>query len=196
MHEFDGGRRADVTAAGIPAQFGGGQSQHRAQSFAAAVDQMMRKLRDHVDVGHRLVEDDPVDLLQVVGDEIKKRLEALLSLAHFIKRYDASHAEPQNCAEVCATISPPAPFVTTPLALFMTPTIKAQMRDLLATNDPVVMSYATSLLKGEGIDAVVLDQNVSAVEGEIGALSVKDEDWTRARRVLTEADLGAWLRDE
>ncbi len=74
------------------------------------------------------------------------------------------------------------------------------MRDLLATNDPVVMSYATSLLQSEGIDAVVLDQNVSAVEGGIGAfprrLSVKDDDWTRARRVLTEADLGAWLRDE
>ncbi len=68
------------------------------------------------------------------------------------------------------------------------------MRTVLATNDPIRLSFLRSLLRDAGITAVLLDAHVSAVEGSIGAiprrLVVAEQDWHRARRVLTEA--GEW----
>ena len=68
------------------------------------------------------------------------------------------------------------------------------MRTVLATNDPVRLSFLRALLRDAGIDAVLLDAHVSAVEGSIGAiprrLAVAEGDWQRARRVLSEA--GEW----
>jgi len=65
------------------------------------------------------------------------------------------------------------------------------MRAIATSNDPVRLSFLTSLLADAGITAVVLDQHMSAVEGSIGAiprrLMVADADYSRARRVLTEA---------
>lgn len=74
------------------------------------------------------------------------------------------------------------------------------MRDLVATNDPVLLSFLEVLLAGDGIHSVVLDQNISMVEGSIGIfprrLSVLDEDWCAAARVLREAGLGEWIKDD
>ena len=71
------------------------------------------------------------------------------------------------------------------------------MRELLRTNDPVLLSYAEALLSGEGIRAQVFDQHISVMEGSIGAfqrrLLVSDDQWTRARQVLRDAGLGASL---
>lgn len=68
------------------------------------------------------------------------------------------------------------------------------MRTVLATNDPVRLSFLYALLRDAGIAAVLLDAHVSAVEGSIGAiprrLAVAENDWQRARRVLAEA--GEW----
>ncbi len=68
------------------------------------------------------------------------------------------------------------------------------MRTVLATNDPVRLSFLRALLRDAGIGAVLLDAHVSAVEGSIGAiprrLAVAEQDWDHARRVLTEA--GEW----
>jgi hypothetical protein len=65
------------------------------------------------------------------------------------------------------------------------------LRELLRTNDAVLISFATALLKGEGIEAVVLDQHTSLVEGSIGAIqrrvAVADGDYARARRLLEGA---------
>jgi hypothetical protein len=44
------------------------------------------------------------------------------------------------------------------------------MRELLRTNDPTVMAFATALLRGEGIDCFPLDHNMSVLEGSIGIL--------------------------
>lgn len=72
------------------------------------------------------------------------------------------------------------------------------MRDLLATNDPVVISYATSLLDGDGIACFVLDQNISIAEGSIGIfprrIAVYDSDWCDAAQLLEDAGLGAWIK--
>ena len=65
------------------------------------------------------------------------------------------------------------------------------MRTVLVSNDPVRLSFLVALLADAGIDSIVLDAYVSAVEGSIGAiprrLAVLPEDEVHARRVLVEA---------
>ena len=65
------------------------------------------------------------------------------------------------------------------------------MRTVLVSNDPVRLSFLAVLLADAGIESVVLDAYVSAVEGSIGAiprrLAVLPEDEAHARRVLVEA---------
>ena len=71
------------------------------------------------------------------------------------------------------------------------------MRDVLRSNDPVVISLAQSVLQQAGIANFVADQHMSNVEGSIGAfpqrLLVDVSGWDEAHRLLTEAGLGAWL---
>ncbi len=65
------------------------------------------------------------------------------------------------------------------------------MRTLLLSNDPVRLSFVAALLRDAGIETVLLDGHVSAMEGSIGAfprrLMVLEEDERQARRVLVEA---------
>jgi hypothetical protein len=65
------------------------------------------------------------------------------------------------------------------------------MRVVATSNDPVRLSFLTALLSDAGIQSLLLDQHMSAVEGSIGAiprrLVVATEDYARARRVLAEA---------
>jgi hypothetical protein len=62
------------------------------------------------------------------------------------------------------------------------------LKELLRTNDPVLLSFATTLLASERIDAVVLDGHTSVLEGSVGAiqrrLMVPDADLARARELL------------
>lgn len=71
------------------------------------------------------------------------------------------------------------------------------MRDLVVTNDPVLLSFLECLLAQEGIEAQVFDRNISLLEGSIGAfprrLVVEADVWNRARRLLREAGLEEWL---
>ena len=71
------------------------------------------------------------------------------------------------------------------------------MRDLVTSNDPVLINYIQVLLKGAGIDSVVFDGNMSTVQGTLGAvqqrIAVPEESWAQARRLLDEADLGQWI---
>jgi len=65
------------------------------------------------------------------------------------------------------------------------------MRELLRTNDPVLISWLQALLADAGIEAVVLDHHTSVVEGSIGAIPrrvmVLDEDHAAARRIVLDA---------
>lgn len=65
------------------------------------------------------------------------------------------------------------------------------MRVLLATTNPVRLSFLVALLRDAGCDPVVLDGHVSAIEGGIGAfprrLAVPADQEAQARRVLREA---------
>ena len=65
------------------------------------------------------------------------------------------------------------------------------MRVVATTTDPVRLSFLRALLNDAGIDSIVLDAHISAMEGGIGAfprrLAVVTEDEQRARAVLREA---------
>jgi hypothetical protein len=69
------------------------------------------------------------------------------------------------------------------------------MREILRTNDPVVLTFVEALLRDAGLRAVVADAHMSSVEGSIGILPrrilVEAQEWARARRLLNEAGLGA-----
>jgi Putative prokaryotic signal transducing protein len=63
------------------------------------------------------------------------------------------------------------------------------MQEVLATNDPVLLSYAEMVLKREDIELLIADQHMSVLEGSLGILPrrllVMSEDLLRARVALT-----------
>lgn len=65
------------------------------------------------------------------------------------------------------------------------------MKELIRTNDPVLISWAVSTLAEHDIEAIVFDTHTSIVEGSIGILPrrvmVVDDDYSRARYILETA---------
>jgi len=65
------------------------------------------------------------------------------------------------------------------------------MRDVLKTNDPVLLNFAEALLADAGIQAVVFDTHMSIMDGSLGVLPrrlmVSEEDYVRAKEVLADA---------
>jgi len=74
------------------------------------------------------------------------------------------------------------------------------MREIVRTNDLVLITAIDALLKGAGIRQMVLDENMSVLEGSLGMLPrrvlVEDDEVARARRVLTDAGLAHELRPD
>jgi hypothetical protein len=72
------------------------------------------------------------------------------------------------------------------------------MREILRTNDAVLVSAVVALLDGAGIRSMVFDQNMSVLEGSLGVLPrrvlVADGYELRARHLLEDAGLGYELR--
>jgi hypothetical protein len=71
------------------------------------------------------------------------------------------------------------------------------LRELVRTNDPVLISFLEALLKSEGIGHVVLDQNMSILDGSLGILPrrvmVENSRHASAVLLLKEAGLDAEL---
>ena len=67
------------------------------------------------------------------------------------------------------------------------------MKELLRTNDPTIIAYASALLEGEDIDCFPMDVHMSVLEGSIGVLPrrlmVRDRDLFRARVVLKDNEI-------
>ncbi len=67
------------------------------------------------------------------------------------------------------------------------------MKELLRTNDPTIIAFATALLEGEDIDCFPMDVHMSALEGSIGILPrrlmVADRDLFRAKAILRDNDI-------
>jgi putative signal transducing protein len=74
------------------------------------------------------------------------------------------------------------------------------MKELLRSNDAVLISFVSALLEEEDIDFMVADTNMSVLEGSIGALPrrvlVEEDQLSRARRILTEAGIGHALAED
>jgi hypothetical protein len=73
-------------------------------------------------------------------------------------------------------------------------------RELVRTNDPVLVSAVQALLDAAYIPHLLLDQNMSVLEGSIGILPrrivVNECCIDDARRLLREAGLGHELRPD
>jgi hypothetical protein len=72
------------------------------------------------------------------------------------------------------------------------------MRELVRTNDAVVISAIEALLKGAHINHMIVDQNMSVLEGSIGIfprrILVGEDEFEAARRLLTEAGFANEIR--
>ncbi|MGL3606073.1 putative signal transducing protein [Rhizobium sp. G187] len=73
------------------------------------------------------------------------------------------------------------------------------MHEIIRSNDVVLLSFAESLMRDAGISAMVADQSMSILEGSLGMLQrrflVDSDRVDEARRILSDAGLGAELRD-
>ena len=74
------------------------------------------------------------------------------------------------------------------------------MRELIRTNDMVLVSAVVALLEGAGIRHMVLDQNMSVLEGSLGVLPrrilVAEGQELTARQLMQDAGLGKELRPD
>ncbi len=67
------------------------------------------------------------------------------------------------------------------------------MKELFRTNDAVLLSYVDALLSDAGISHVIMDGNMSIMEGSLGVLPrrmmVAEDEYSQACRVLKDAEL-------
>ncbi len=65
------------------------------------------------------------------------------------------------------------------------------MRDVLKTNDPVLLNFAEAVLSDAGVNSVVFDSHMSIMDGSLGILPrrlmVTDSDFDRAKAILAAA---------
>ena len=71
------------------------------------------------------------------------------------------------------------------------------MRELVLTDDAVLVSFLETLLKDAGIEVHVFDRNLNALNGAVGTapkrVMVAPGEWERATLVLVDAGLGHWI---
>jgi Putative prokaryotic signal transducing protein len=74
------------------------------------------------------------------------------------------------------------------------------MRPIVVTTDPVLLSFAKTILADAQIEAVELDLHTSAIEGSLGVLPrrlvVSSAAWTAARDALVAAGIGDEIFDD
>ena len=67
------------------------------------------------------------------------------------------------------------------------------MKELLRSNDPTVIAYASALLEGENIACFQMDVHMSVLEGSIGImprrLMVADRDHFMATAIMKDNDI-------
>jgi hypothetical protein len=206
VHEFDGGREFYVALAGVAGEVRHRQRQHRAQPFAARGDQVVGDLGDHGDFRAGPRQDGGVDALHIGGDKPDHLIDRRCRVA--LKRYDYRHAGLHICAIAsilgynnrnCGVTRQGHEAVDTRReAMKQTDRGAAELRELVRTNDIVLVSAIGALLDGANIHHLVLDQNMSIIEGSLGVLPrrilVHEDDNREARQVLTDAGLAHELR--
>ncbi|MFZ1814727.1 MAG: DUF2007 domain-containing protein [Rhizobiaceae bacterium] len=72
------------------------------------------------------------------------------------------------------------------------------MQELVRTNDPVIISFLGALFRDHGIVHVVLDTNMSVLDGSLGVLPMRimvdSEQGDLARNLVRDAGLECELR--
>ena len=67
------------------------------------------------------------------------------------------------------------------------------MKELFRTNDAVLLSFVDALLSDAGVSHVIMDGNMSIMEGSLGVLPrrmmVAEDEYGQACRVLKDAEL-------
>ncbi|MDV4145031.1 MULTISPECIES: DUF2007 domain-containing protein [Shimia] len=67
------------------------------------------------------------------------------------------------------------------------------MKELLRSNDPTIIAFASALLRGEGIACFEMDVNMSVLEGSIGImprrLMVREGDLDEAETVMRDNEV-------
>jgi hypothetical protein len=67
------------------------------------------------------------------------------------------------------------------------------MKELVRTNDAVIISFIEALMRDAGIAFIVADQNMSVLDGSIGILPrrilVDEDELERARTILADAGI-------
>ncbi|AHM03856.1 hypothetical protein roselon_01473 [Roseibacterium elongatum DSM 19469] len=67
------------------------------------------------------------------------------------------------------------------------------MLEVMRSNDPTQIAFASALMSGEGIEVFEMDVHMSVLEGSIGVLPrrlmVRREDAHLARAILRDNDL-------
>ncbi|MBK17826.1 MAG: hypothetical protein CMM52_03165 [Rhodospirillaceae bacterium] len=65
------------------------------------------------------------------------------------------------------------------------------MKELVRSNDPVLLNWLQVLLRDSGIETVIFDAHMSILEGSAGAiqrrLMVADDDYEQARARVKDA---------
>jgi Putative prokaryotic signal transducing protein len=74
------------------------------------------------------------------------------------------------------------------------------LRELVRTNDAVLITAIEALLKSANIAFLIVDQNMSVLEGSIGIfprrILVDEDELPAARRLLTDAGFAKELRPD
>ena len=74
------------------------------------------------------------------------------------------------------------------------------MREVLLAQDSVLVSFVEALLRDASIEFAVLDRNLHSIHLAPGntpqRVTVDPAQWARARKILLDADLGAYLVED
>lgn len=77
---------------------------------------------------------------------------------------------------------------------------KRHMKELVRTNNAVLITFIEALMKEAGIRFFVADQNMSIVEGSLGILPrrimVDPDDLVKAERIIREAGIAGELKKD
>lgn len=73
------------------------------------------------------------------------------------------------------------------------------MKELLRSNNMITLSFVQSLMRDAGIESIWVDQNMSTLEGSVGAIAqrilVDTDRIDEARSIIINAGLEKELRD-